>query len=259
MMPTPARSLLGRVLSSLRPASPGPAPDLSLDGRSDQSDRSNPLYEFFNRNLTGPGLWKWHHYFDVYHRHLAKFRGSSANVLEIGVYSGGSLRMWREYFGATATIHGVDIEPACKVYEGPSTRIAIGDQGDPDFWRGFKATTPLLDVVIDDGSHVASDQITSLTELLPHMRPGGVYLCEDVFRPENEFVRFVWEIASSLYEYRETERSTPSTQVFHATGWQTSIESVAIYPFVAIVTKSPKPVSEFVCAKHGTEWQPFFD
>ena len=46
-----------------------------------------------------PRLQKWDRYLDVYHRHFAKFRGTAANILEIGVQSGGSLLMWREYFG----------------------------------------------------------------------------------------------------------------------------------------------------------------
>ena len=44
-------------------------------------------------------VWKWKHYCDVYHRHFSKFVGREVHVLEVGIYSGGSLQMWREYFG----------------------------------------------------------------------------------------------------------------------------------------------------------------
>ena len=43
-----------------------------------------------------------------------RFIGRAVNVVEIGVYSGGSLRMWRDYFGESAVIHGVDIEEECR-------------------------------------------------------------------------------------------------------------------------------------------------
>lgn len=44
---------------------------------------------YFVTHNTGPGIWKWLHYFDIYHRHLQKFRGKEVNILEIGIYSGG--------------------------------------------------------------------------------------------------------------------------------------------------------------------------
>lgn len=103
-------------------------------------------------------------------------------VLEIGVYSGGSLEMWRDYFGSEATIYGVDIEAACRTYESPGTHILIGDQADPSFWRRVLAdgTLPPPDIVIDDGGHTPEQQRVTMEELLPRMRPGGVYLCEDI-------------------------------------------------------------------------------
>ena len=55
----------------------------------------NALWTYFQNNHTGPGIWKWHHYFEAYDRHLAKFRGQSPVVMEVGIYSGGSLGMWR--------------------------------------------------------------------------------------------------------------------------------------------------------------------
>ncbi len=50
----------------------------------------NPLRDYFEANREGPGIWRWQHYFDIYHRHFARFVGREVNVLEIGVYSGGS-------------------------------------------------------------------------------------------------------------------------------------------------------------------------
>src|SRR6476620_11382860 len=65
------------------------------------SDRqANPLREYFDAYTEGPGIWKWSHYFDLYHRHFGKFVGRNVNVLEIGIFSGGSLGMWKDYFGS---------------------------------------------------------------------------------------------------------------------------------------------------------------
>src|SRR4051812_8731031 len=58
-------------------------------------DEVNPLRASFDAVTSGPGVWKWLHYFDIYHRHLERFVGKPVTIVEIGVYSGGSLSMWR--------------------------------------------------------------------------------------------------------------------------------------------------------------------
>ena len=103
----------------------------------------NDLQKFVEARREGRGIWKWRHYFDVYEKHFSRFRGQEVHVLEIGVYSGGSLEMWRDYFGPQARIHGVDIEPACRSYANDAVQIHIGDQTDRGFWQRFRtARTP---------------------------------------------------------------------------------------------------------------------
>lgn len=205
-------------------------------------EEENPLAAYFRDNEKGPGIWKWHHYFDVYHRHLARFRGKKINVLEIGIYSGGSLGMWLNYFGADATIYGVDIEPDCKVYENDRIKVAIGNQGDRVFWRDFLAKAPPMDVVIDDGSHLHEDQIITLEEVLPTMNRGGVFVCEDVHDRGNRFASYVMGIADQLND--------PHGEAFK------HIDCVAFYPFITIVEKRMQPLAELTLEKRGTEWQP---
>src|SRR5205823_12359912 len=53
----------------------------------------NPILSYFNAHTEGPGIFKWMHYFDIYQRHFSKFVGREVHVLEVGVYSGGSLSM----------------------------------------------------------------------------------------------------------------------------------------------------------------------
>jgi hypothetical protein len=57
----------------------------ALNAAQEISDPANPLRDFFNRHRQGRGIWKWDHYFDVYHRHFSRFRGRETYVLEIGV------------------------------------------------------------------------------------------------------------------------------------------------------------------------------
>ena len=134
------------------------------------------LHEIFQRNRRGD-IHRWHHYFEVYERFLSPLRERPLTLLEIGVNRGGSLRMWRDYFGPSARIFGMDVNRKCAAFEKDGVRIFIGDQADRDFLRQVKAEVGELDVVIDDGGHKMLQQINSFEELYPATRL--LYLVED--------------------------------------------------------------------------------
>jgi hypothetical protein len=203
------------------------------------------LEAYFDAHEEGPGIWKWRHYFDVYDRHLSPFVGREVHVVEIGIYSGGSLGMWRDYFGDGCRVHGVDIEPACRAYAGEYVEVFIGDQADPAFWARFREQVPIVDVVIDDGGHEAPQQITTLEALLSHMSPGGVYLCEDLHHPPNEFLAYMDGFGRALHRGGEV----PS-------GFQQHVASIHQYPFVVVIEKPAGAVAPFDDAHRGSEWQP---
>jgi hypothetical protein len=142
-------------------------------------DQGNPLEEYFREN-QGRLIHKWMHYFDIYHRHFAPYRGRPITVVEFGVSHGGSLQMWKHYFGAKARIIGVDINPACAALGEDRIEIVIGDQGDRGFLRELAARVGEIDVLIDDGGHTMTQQIATFEELWPHVVDGGVYLVEDL-------------------------------------------------------------------------------
>lgn len=123
---------------------------------------------------------KWSHYFEIYDRHFAPFRDRDVSVLEIGVEGGGSLDLWRSYFGPKARIVGIDINPKCQAYESPNTFVRIGSQGDDAFLQRVAAEFGPFDIVIEDGSHAFEHQIGTFRSLFPHIRPGGIYACEDL-------------------------------------------------------------------------------
>jgi cephalosporin hydroxylase len=223
----------------------------------------SPLEAFFDARLEGAGIWKWRHYFDIYHRHLNSLRNREQLViLEIGIYSGGSLEMWRDYFGTSARIYGVDIEPRCRAYERPGTHVLIGDQADRTFWQNAIANGTLLppDVVIDDGGHTPEQQRITLEELLPYLRPGGVYICEDIHGQGNAFSAFVSGLADSLnsMERLSCDEVDPERRsVVKANRVQASLNSVHLYPYVVVIEKRQSELLELVAPKHGSEWEPF--
>ena len=161
--------MLGRVLSDVFRALL----------KKKEPETENPLLRYF---LNNPGrlIQKWHHYFEIYHRHFEAFRGRSPVVLEIGVFHGGSLQMWKEYFGPGARIVGIDVDPRCRELEEEGVSIMIGDQADRRFLAEVRQRFPDVDILIDDGGHQMQQQIVSFEELYPHLQPRGVYLCEDI-------------------------------------------------------------------------------
>jgi hypothetical protein len=223
------------------------------------SDDGNPLRAFFNARTEGAGIWKWDHYFDVYHRHLERFRNSEVHILEIGIYSGGSLELWREYFGPRCHIYGVDVEEACLRYAGDSIHVFIGDQADRDFWRRFRSDVPRLDIVVDDGGHQPDQQSASLEELLPHLAPGGVYIVEDVHGVRNPFAGYTSSLVDALNAYRGVadHQNPERRKVSRATPFQSAVDSIHSYPYVTVIEKRHAGVAEFVAPKRGTQWEPF--
>jgi hypothetical protein len=214
----------------------------------------NPLWDYFQNHHEGHGIWKYEHYFDIYHRHFARFIGQKVNVLEIGIYSGGSLEMWRSYFGKQSHIYGADIEKACKTYENDYITVFIGDQADRTFWRNFKKKVEGIDIVIDDGGHTPEQQQVTLEELLPSLRPGGVYLCEDVVGCFNRFSAFSTGL---VHELNRVNPIPGPIQQSSLSRLQASIHSIHFYPYIVAIEKHLVPPARLSAPKHGTDWQPF--
>jgi cephalosporin hydroxylase len=128
----------------------------------------------------GRVIHKWTHYFPIYERHFARFKDTSCLVVEIGCGMGGSLQMWKGYFGAHAEIVGIDVDPKCKEFEEDQIRVAIGDQSDAAFLGRLIDDIGVPDIIIDDGSHIMSHIRASFDVLYPRMAKNGVYVVEDI-------------------------------------------------------------------------------
>ena len=122
---------------------------------------------------------KHENYFAIYDELLETFRGQEFTFVEIGVLHGGSLFMWRDYFGDAARIIGVDLSPDARKFEKFGFEIFVGDQADPIFWEDFFSRVGSVDVVIDDGGHTNRQQIVTLKSTIPNIRDGGLLIVED--------------------------------------------------------------------------------
>lgn len=107
--------------------------------------------------------------------------------------------------------------------------------------------------------HQSIQQAVTLEELLPHMNPGGVYLCEDVHGSLNRFGAYVAGLiqAMNAFDTSEDFEDPERRSVCRTSGFQSLIDSIHCYPFAIVIEKRLEPIAELVAPKHGTEWQPF--
>lgn len=137
------------------------------------------LWHDFLTNGARP-IHKWKHYFPIYERHFQRFVNTDVTFIEIGCGGGGSLQMWKRFFGPHARIIGIDIEKKCAKYAEDQIEIRIGSQADKSFLAGMIAEFGSPDIVLDDGSHVMSHIRASFDVFYPALSRNGVYLVEDL-------------------------------------------------------------------------------
>jgi hypothetical protein len=185
---------------------------------------------------------KWRHYYEIYDRHFARFRDRDITLLEIGVADGGSLDLWRRYFGPKAKIVGIDINPDCKRFETPGTRIYVGSQEDAEFLERVAKETGPFDILIDDGGHTYAQQLTTFRTLFRHICDDGVYSCEDLctsywkeefgggVRAPGTFMEFLKELIDELnaWYWREGIESD---------AFAGSVHGMHFYPALVLVEK----------------------
>ena len=130
---------------------------------------------------------KWVHYPEVYEKYLKPIRerssqnGKGVNLVEVGVAEGGSLEIWLKYFGPLSRVVGVDISPQVSGLLDSRITVVSGSQSDTTVLEScVNLLGGYVDVVIDDGSHFGSDQITTFEYLWSKMGDGAVYLVEDL-------------------------------------------------------------------------------
>lgn len=135
------------------------------------------LLEIAKNDIT-KNLDKWLSFFRVYELFFSPFQNKDIKILEIGVQGGGSLQIWKKYFGENSRIFGIDIDPS-SFYSEERIEIFIGDQENVSFLTEVKEKIGMVDIIIDDGGHTMNQQKVSFNTLFPILKDGGLYLIED--------------------------------------------------------------------------------
>lgn len=132
--------------------------------------------------VNRPGSKSHHNYGPVYDRILEPYRNTATAVLELGVLNGCSLRAWKDYF-PHADILGVDNDLSRLVRE-ERIRCFLCDTTERDKFINFAKTLPDLDIIVDDASHLVTEQLFAIAALWPILRKGGIYIVEDIAKRE---------------------------------------------------------------------------
>jgi len=124
---------------------------------------------------------KWQSYIPAYEGLFSEFRDKPIALLEIGIQNGGSLEIYADYFTRAEIIVGCDINPKCRLlHYSPGIEVVIGNCTADDTRRKITALSPTFDIIIDDGSHVSNDIIVAFLRYFSLIRPGGIYVIEDL-------------------------------------------------------------------------------
>ncbi len=120
-----------------------------------------------------------HAYLKPYSELFGKWQHESINILEVGCYKNGSLKLFEEYF-TNAKIIGVDIQTYEGAVELNRATVIVGD------FYSSQLELPPLHIAIDDGPHDVNSQMEFVRKVWPYMVPGGILVVEDVmpgFKP----------------------------------------------------------------------------
>jgi hypothetical protein len=241
-----AATLKVRRLLGMPPPHPT-MPDFALDEAEAKSLAKGAKGGIFDLFFATRGhlVHKWIHYLDIYEKYFAAYRDTPVKMLEIGVSKGGSLDLWRRYFGPDATIFGVDINPDCAKVATPPNQVRIGSQADPAFLKSVVDEMGAPDIILDDGSHIAEHLRISFDALFPLLKEGGLYVIEDLqtaywpagykggYRRPGTAIEYVKQMIDDMHAwYHAKPTVTPAKD---------QIGAIHVFDAVVIIEKRHRP------------------
>lgn len=144
------------------------------------------------------GSHRWHNYTTIYSALLSSHRKQPLRIFELGIGTtnpalastmgangqpGASLRGWRDLF-PNALVYGADIDRDI-LFSEKRIKTFYCDQCDNaairQLWVQAELGDP-MDIIIDDGLHTLEGNTSFLEASLGRVRPGGLYVIEDLPR-----------------------------------------------------------------------------
>jgi cephalosporin hydroxylase len=112
-------------------------------------------------------------------------------VLEVGIYKGASLRMWRDFF-YDADIYGVDNSTEHMFpHDDDRIRCYLADAYDFATMQDIMRQVGPVDLFIDDAIHTYATQVALLKMMWPHIAAGGIYCIEETYTYDDRVPRTI--------------------------------------------------------------------
>ena len=215
-------------------------------------------FKDFLENTDHRKIYKWSQYFEAYEKEFFHLRDKEISFLEIGVYKGGSIPMWKGYFKKASNLVFIDIDQNCQKFEENGTKVLIGDQSDKKFLNKVIDNYGPFDIVIDDGSHLCKHQIISFEILWPYLKNNGIYLVEDThssywpgfgggYRNEDSFIEYSKRMIDRMHSWW-----TDQDDLFPYDPFAKEINGIRFYDsIVALTKKIKKPMPLAITSKNG--------
>lgn len=215
------------------------------------NELKNDLQKYFHTMAKRP-IHKWSNYFEIYEAHLEAFRGTKVNLLEIGINGGGSLQMWKWYFGQKAKIYGIDIDES-KLFEEVKIKTFQCDVADRDQLKEVIGNMPTLDIVIDDGGHTMEQQIAAFEVIYPAISSNGIYICEDThtsfFEEYGGGAKSKRTFMAVIKKYIEQLSANHSREQVPMTDFTASAYSMHFYNSVVVIEKGIQEIPSKLSAR----------
>jgi len=125
---------------------------------------------------------KYESYLDYYNEIFMPFKNKDISLLEIGIQNGGSLQTYLNFFKNAEMIVGCDIDDKCNNlnYDDKRIKVVVGNINSNETYNKISSLKNQFDILIDDGSHISSEIIISFIKYFSIVKPGGIYVIEDL-------------------------------------------------------------------------------
>lgn len=126
-----------------------------------------------------------HSYYTSFYYELLKDKKKVfKKILELGIGTGASLRMWRDFF-PNAQIYGVDLSPATIFQDERIQTYLLNTKDETAMRKLIQEIGSDIDLVVDDGTHREKSQVRAVRALMPVLKNDVIYIIEDVYDAES--------------------------------------------------------------------------
>lgn len=184
------------------------------------------LIDFCNLNRPNTDKYDLGYIHEFYDHFFSKNKETVKNVLEIGIYYGRSIELWRNYFN-NATIYGVDVNYCSGLEHYDRIIQKIGDAYSFNLVNTFEKES--FDIVIDDGPHTFDSMVFFILHYLDLVKPGGLLVLEDIINPNwTPLLLYVLNLKSPnskvhVYDMRNKQKTEYLTNL-----WKNGLDVIVV-------------------------------